>query len=392
MIYHALYYPFIHFKDDNWLKLGALYWDKIGRIVPTDYATDDSETVKALDSLITVLRPEIEGPEFAKSFIDFIEQYAPKLQAKYALALREQWDSLPEARRPPRPGGPSGNDPRLGYIFYEKIPPDLYWAMKTTGLASTDDRGSQWIGMHPDLAWVYMTAFAEHIAEKNGLRPLTDEMSDHVALSGLSIERLAQALLSKTPIVGFQPTANEREEVLFSVAFRTIVPKDISKIHVDKILEFRDKYPNERASFQAAVTKFLSDREWLGKISDRHVLEERLQDEYAKFWALELKNLHEKLASVGIDTVFGCFSVKAALPAGLATWVTTLGLAVNPVVAGAAGFALGAVPIFRDKRKTATEILEKSTVSYLYRMEQDLKPADLWSWIKKEAIRLTLNV
>jgi Family of unknown function (DUF6236) len=389
VIYHALYYPFIHFKDDNWLKLGALYWDKIGRIVPTDYATNDSETVKALDSLITILRPEIEGPEFAKSFISFIEQYAPKLQAKYALALREQWEPLPETGRPPRPGQ---NDPRLGYIFYEKIPADLYLAMKTTGLASTDDRGSQWIGMHPNLAWVYMTALAEHIAEKKGLRPLTDETSDHVALSGLSIERLAQTLLSDTPILHSQPSANEREEVLFSVAFRTLVPKDISNMRVDKILAFRDKYPNERARFQAAVAKFLSDREWLGKISDRHVLEERLQDEYAKFWALELKSLHEKLASVGIDVVFGCFSIKAALPAGLATWVTTLGLAVNPVLAGAGGLALGAVPILRDKRKTATEILEKSTVSYLYRMEQDLKPADLWSWIKQRAIRLTLNV
>lgn len=46
--YQALYYPFIHFKDDRWLKLSALYWDKVARIVPHDYATDDSATVKAL--------------------------------------------------------------------------------------------------------------------------------------------------------------------------------------------------------------------------------------------------------------------------------------------------------------------------------------------------------
>jgi hypothetical protein len=70
------------------------------------------------------------------------------LQAKYALALREQWEPLPETGRPPRPGQ---NDPRLGYIFYEKIPADPYSAMTTTGLASTDDGGSQWIGMHPPL-------------------------------------------------------------------------------------------------------------------------------------------------------------------------------------------------------------------------------------------------
>ena len=44
--YAALYYPFIHFKDDNWLKLSALYWDRIGRIVPYSYEPEDSQTAQ----------------------------------------------------------------------------------------------------------------------------------------------------------------------------------------------------------------------------------------------------------------------------------------------------------------------------------------------------------
>jgi hypothetical protein len=24
----GLYYPYIHFRDDNWLKLAALYWEQ----------------------------------------------------------------------------------------------------------------------------------------------------------------------------------------------------------------------------------------------------------------------------------------------------------------------------------------------------------------------------
>jgi hypothetical protein len=46
--YIGLYYPFIHFKDDAWIKLAALYWDKMGRIVPRGYRTSDSDTVKQL--------------------------------------------------------------------------------------------------------------------------------------------------------------------------------------------------------------------------------------------------------------------------------------------------------------------------------------------------------
>ncbi len=392
MTYHALYYPFIHFKHDNWLKLGALYWDKIGRIVPPHYVTHDSETVKGLNSLLTVLRPELADPEVGRPFIDFIHQYAPKLQEKYALTLRDNWDPLPKEIRPPIAGGPSGDDPRLLYIYYEKFPDDLYAAMQETGLAFTDYRGSPWIGMHPDLAWVYLTALAEHIAETHGLRPLTDEMQDFVAVSGLSIERLAHALLNETPILDSKPTATEREDVLVSVAFRAIVPKNIETLPIEKIINFRERYPQERAKFQAAVASFLDDRDWLSKISNRRILEERLQDEYGKIWVTQVKDLYEKLKEVGIDTIFSCFSVKAALPAGVATGLTTIGLAVNPVVAGTAGLAFGAMSILRDQRKAAARVLEESPVSYLYRMEQDLKPADLWSRIKQRAMRLTLNV
>lgn len=41
----GLYYPFIQFRNDSWLKLAALYWDRIGRIVPPGYQLQDSDTV-----------------------------------------------------------------------------------------------------------------------------------------------------------------------------------------------------------------------------------------------------------------------------------------------------------------------------------------------------------
>src|SRR5919199_3716249 len=225
--YQALYYPFIHFKDDRWVKLAALYWDKLGRIVPYDYATEDSDTVKALGSFVTTLRPDWVNPAFGESFADFITEYAPKLSAKYGLHLRDSWPSLPEAQRPPKPGGPSGNDPRLGYIYYEKLSDDVRDAMLSSGLASTDTRGDQWIGMHPRLAGVYMTALAEQLSADRGLRPLTDEARDHVAVSGLSTARLAEVLLDDVSLVDASPTDTEVETVLVSIAFEAVVPKDI---------------------------------------------------------------------------------------------------------------------------------------------------------------------
>jgi hypothetical protein len=162
--YGALYYPFIHFKDDRWLKLSALFWDRIGRIVPTGYITQDSPTVTGLNSVVTKLAPSLADPAFGKPFIEFIHEYAPTLQQKYAVVKCDTWKCLPKEIRPPINGGPSGDDRRLLYIYYEKIPPDLYEALQKSGLALIDCRGPPWIGMHPDLASVYMTALAEHIA------------------------------------------------------------------------------------------------------------------------------------------------------------------------------------------------------------------------------------
>jgi hypothetical protein len=44
----GLYYPSVGFMNDAWIKFVALYWDRLGRIVPQGHIVDDSATVKQL--------------------------------------------------------------------------------------------------------------------------------------------------------------------------------------------------------------------------------------------------------------------------------------------------------------------------------------------------------
>ena len=44
--YVGLYYPFIHFRNEGWLKLTALYWDSLRRIVPSGAGVHDTDEVK----------------------------------------------------------------------------------------------------------------------------------------------------------------------------------------------------------------------------------------------------------------------------------------------------------------------------------------------------------
>jgi len=49
----AVYYPYIHFRDERWLKVAALYWPWMVRIVSPDYPTRDSR-------LVAILKDELD--------------------------------------------------------------------------------------------------------------------------------------------------------------------------------------------------------------------------------------------------------------------------------------------------------------------------------------------
>jgi hypothetical protein len=378
--YTALYYPFIHFKDDRWLKTAALYWDRMGRIVPSSYVTDDSNTVHALGTFVEILRPEWVRPAFGETFIEFIQEHGPRLRERYNIELRDQWPAVPIAQRPPRAGGPSGTDPRLSYVYYEKMTPELSALLIESTIALPDHYDSHWLGMHPKIAQIYMTALADELAGERGMYPLTDETIDHLAVGGWTMERLAQALLDDPDLVRAKPQSREVESVAAYLALQTVLPKDPEQLSVDRILEFREKYPGERAAFQQFIAEFLKPREWLTDIKDPDVLQQRLQSEYEKELKPKFDDFGEKLRDVKINTVTGALAIQVAVPSVISQVAPLLGLVVNPIAGLAVGVALALIPVSRDRRKAQQE-LKSSPVSYLMRIEEGLRPRTLTNWI-----------
>ena len=59
----GLYYPFIRFRSENWLKVALLYWPKIARILPNDYNEQGlySEPLKDLGFLVDI-SPDQSAP------------------------------------------------------------------------------------------------------------------------------------------------------------------------------------------------------------------------------------------------------------------------------------------------------------------------------------------
>jgi hypothetical protein len=293
--YTGLYYPFIHFKDERWLKLSALYWDKMGRIVPPGYTPTDSKTVVELGKYVETLEPGWVRPNFGKTFIDFVAKRGKALRNRYGVDKVDKWEPVPTAHLPPTAGGPSGSDPRMSYVFYEKLREDLRKVLIDSKIASPDPHDPHWIGMHPRLAQVYMTALADQLAGERGLCPLTDETLDHMAVGGLSVERLAQVLLGDVNLATSEKSDLETESIAAYFSIETVIPANIDEVSVKNIRDFREKYPQERASFQKALAKFAKDREWLKKIDDEDVLQDRLKTEYEKELKPKVDQLRDKL-------------------------------------------------------------------------------------------------
>jgi hypothetical protein len=392
--YRALYHPFIHFKDDGWLKLAALYWDRMGRIVPDGYQTEDSQTVRALGHFVEAVRPKV-SEEFTDTLVRFVGKNGPALRKHYNIKHRENWPEIPDEDKPPPQGGPSGVDPRLAYIFDLKMSPALGTALVESKLAMRDHPTSPWIGMHPQIANVYMTALADQLAGERGLSPVAAVTTHHLAMSGLTVERLAQTLLQRPTLLKKRdPAAAKRsrreiEAHAGSIALQAVLPRDLANVDVEKILAFRDKYPGELGSFQQLVEKFVNSNKWLTEIKDQRALSDQLKTDYRKTFKPKLDELKEKLHEVRIDTIYGCFNTKVLLPKALPTAALAT---LEPISATVAGCAWVTIPILRANRKKMEKALRSADVSYLYRVEEELTPRNMAGRIMRGARRFLFGI
>ena len=90
----GLYHPFIHFKNDDWLKLSALYWGRMARIVPPSYWGDQGTTVLAEDSDVTrALISELEYVVNIPPVVTYpVSDLFTKLLTAHAAELRKHYD------------------------------------------------------------------------------------------------------------------------------------------------------------------------------------------------------------------------------------------------------------------------------------------------------------
>ncbi|RDI27616.1 DUF6236 family protein [Lentzea flaviverrucosa] len=253
----ALYYPYIHVQDNLWLKYAALYWPRITRLVPNTYRTTDSSVAEAFvrAGVLSDLEPgHLEGHQWM--FFRMVEERSDDLRARYSVRNLDRW---PAQNRHAAAG--EGADPRLIYLHPQKFDRFVFERLLASdlGVLHTADDG-KWIGMHPDLANVYICQLVEFLARREWLHPVTDDPLAHDASLGWDLERMAEVLLD----IPRRPRQRDATQQFVEAAVHTVVPEGLAGVPVEKILELRETFPKEFHRFRAHIgdrfTELKADR------------------------------------------------------------------------------------------------------------------------------------
>jgi hypothetical protein len=289
----------------------------------------------------------------------------------------------------------------MGYVLAEeKLSADLARALQRRFLAEPyhDMTSKQrWLAVPPKLATVYVARLAEEmcsgdsaIPSEDRLIPTTDETVHQIAISGCSIERLAQGLLDDVHFVGDKPTSREVEADLATLAIQSLVPKEVDSIPVERFIELRERRTAELQAFRAHIHERVSSMTWLQGVTSRAELQARLEVE-AEALERQQDSLRDSLRSQGVDVVQSALNVSVAAPALFTSAEKMFNVTPSdPIIAGALGLgalAFSLLPIFRDAAKKRGAAVQGSPAAYLLSVEKELKPTGLTSMIAAQAER-----
>lgn len=204
----GLYYPYIHIRDEGWLKTTLLYFPHILRMVPPDFETGDSAFVQSLastpgtrgepllgsyklggsvtdqavDRLTERLIHDIRTtPGFAKRFSKEATQKGYGKDSKFVIhrskAPQTFWSELS----------------KLNLIWQpSEIPDDPYYSkMKLV----SHNPAYEWAALHPIIGEAFMATVATAAARDGGLEVVTESSYVHAIASCRDEELVYQTLI-----------------------------------------------------------------------------------------------------------------------------------------------------------------------------------------------------
>ncbi|MFF9899105.1 DUF6236 family protein [Streptomyces longispororuber] len=422
----GLYYPYIHFRSEEWLKTAALYWPRMARVVPDRFVPADAGTALALKEelgFVVDVSPSEAIQAVIPLFWEVFHVDPHAMWRRYAHRLRER-----AVRQP-------GTQPMMRYDAYDAasyawpprssdldLGPDLvpvhwgeldYGAFEAMDLmvpciaehVDCDGRRARWAAMDPGLAWVWKRVLVDELAHRTGFLPATDQPAAHTYGGGLwNAARLAEVLLGahgperlsarrdRGEVARPSPATifGQRQfgAAVGHLAVRCVVPRGIRDIPVKKIIELRTRHAAEFDAFADAVASTAAElRDVLGSADDPQALEAYLRLLVQQRFSTPLQDLETAMKGLKMEAGHAVIGYKLEL--GTAAAASLGGLAAGSSLLTAGAVAFGVTSVRRHIVDARDAHLRNSPVSYLLRIKYGLEPQSLLRRILRVTTRAT---
>lgn len=380
----ALYYPYINFRDESWLKLAVLYWDVISRITsheaaqldPPQYWPSQPHDMRLLEQhgIVRPFIPNVEHAALNDIWRQLLARHAHELARVYALNLDQRAD-LADTSSHARgyAPGPMRRKKGVGWLLEGKLERDLFEDLAHAKLATrgSDVGAPGWVALDERLLDVYMTTLANQVVGHKPVETVTDVPGHFRRFTENSLPALQAALLPHGTSATNAPS-DDAGMLVMTLAIDAVSPAGIQALPMDAVLALRTQSRDARTAFKAGTATLVQqiiarrDAALDGQLDPRD-LEELRETHIDK----PLKELKKAFRNAYGEAALSILTLKSPLESGTlgATMLTAAG-ASSPVLAGV-GVALGLFQMLTGAKKRREEV-RKSPLAWLLDIESKL--------------------
>lgn len=331
-MHYVLYYPSIEFQSIDILKKSLLIWDRVFRIVPSDYVPKDAAEIHeavATGAIVNLTLDDDEKSQAAKKFLQF---YADRNSQSNRLVWPAGMDSENLTRL-----NPDKIDAKLLPLFEQ-----LSRRLSHDGF----------LEISQELAGGYMFYLAKAVAQKRSLGLFTDSADCWTVGTYFANDGNFDDWVYK----------EKADAYLCNLAIDDLLPDELEHVRMDKLLRFVEKHRGERTELQNELKGL---REAISTCNNKTHARYIVEDFIKKFEKAknEYRSAVSPLAKRELCSIF-----SVGLPA-------TMGFLSLPVVGGGDPYTvlkLGVGTLFGAISALATRELiskESTVASYLVSAE-----------------------
>jgi hypothetical protein len=286
----ALYYPYVHIRDVNWLKRTLLIFPHVVRMVPRNYLSDDKPEVGQFANLTgardqpLLRQADLTTESVAGAQAVLLKQIQQDVEDDPSFLQRYNKDTTNRERRQGDPGF---------QMYPDKVSQSLFHYLEQHGLAWEPNytHGPIYRELHPTIGEAVMSTVAIACAKDEGLDIVTEEsqskLSHCLAMKDINAVNSSWIHAARPVATGRAKTATGRH-LLEIIVYQHCDPSKLTADNLSKLSHEREALAALHEDLQKLASQIPDDIE-----SDKN-LQERLEDstqEALKKWKQNRANL-----------------------------------------------------------------------------------------------------